>query len=68
MSGTYQSAMIAGENLPIKRIELIDSKTASVGLGLLTMHAIELKQEGKSLNKIVESLNQKMNQTESYLL
>jgi len=68
VSGTYQSATIAGQNLPIKRIEIIDSKTASVGLGLLTMHAIELKQEGKSLDEIIISLNQKMNKTKIYLI
>jgi len=39
-----------------------------VGLGLLVMHAIELKQEGKNFNEIVYRLNQKMLKTRIFLI
>jgi len=68
ISGTYQSAINASKNISVKNIEVLDSKTASVGLGLLTMHAIELKQEGKSFNEIIKSVKAKMNQTKIYVV
>ena len=68
VSGTYQSAVNGAKNLSVKQIEIIDSKTASVGLGLLTMYAIELKQEGKSFNEIIERVNIKMEQTKLFLV
>ena len=43
-------------------------KTASVGLGLLTMYAIELKQEGKSFNEIIKKVNEKMAVTNLYVV
>ena len=68
VSGTYQSAINAAKNISINKIEIIDSKTASVGLGLLTMYAIELKQEGKSFKEIIEKVKIKMKQTKFYVV
>ena len=68
VSGTYQSAFNASKNLSVDNIEIIDSKTASVGLGLLTMYAIELKQEGKSFNEIIKKVNEKMAVTNLYVV
>ncbi len=68
VSGTYQSALNASKSLKKTQLNVFDSKTASVGLGLLVMHAIELKQEGKTFNEIVYRLNQKMLKTKMFLV
>ncbi|MBI64868.1 MAG: hypothetical protein CMG64_01045 [Candidatus Marinimicrobia bacterium] len=68
VSGTYQSALNASKSLKHMQLNVFDSKTASVGLGLLVMHAIELKQEGKTFNEIVYRLNQKMLKTKIFLV
>jgi len=68
VSGTYQSAINASKKIKIEKIKIIDSWTASVGLGLLTMYAIDLKREGKKFEEIVSLLNKKKHQTEVYLV
>lgn len=56
LSGTYQSAMIASEEYP--HIYVVDSKTATVGIGILTMRALELVAEGKDAKTVAEVLEQ----------
>lgn len=56
LSGTYNSCRIAGEELmedyPEARVVVIDSLCASMGEGLLLYKALELKEQGKSLEEI----------------
>ncbi len=56
LSGTYNSCRIAGEELmedyPGARVVVIDSLCASMGEGLLLYKALELKEQGKSLEEI----------------
>ncbi len=68
LSGTYQSALNGSKNIKNNNIEIIDSETASVALGLLTMHAVDLKQAGKSYLEIINSVEAKKADTEIYLL
>ena len=68
LSGTYQSAVNASKKIKIKKIKIIDSFSASVGLGLLAMYAVDLKQEGQSFDEIVKLLNKKRKQTEIFLV
>jgi len=68
LSGTYQSAVNGSKSAKITNIDIIDSETASVGMGLLAMHAIDLKQGGASYNDILEGIEQKKKETEIYLL
>ncbi len=67
LSGTYQSAINGSKDIKVQNLDVINSNTASVGLGLLVMHAVELKQEGKSYNAIVESVNQMREKTKIFL-
>ena len=46
-SGTYNSAVIAKEIIGSDKIHLIDSKTATSGLGALVLKAAKMKEEGK---------------------
>lgn len=58
LSGTYNSCRIAAEDLmeeyPESKVIVIDSLCASMGEGLLLYKAIELKEEGKSLEELVD--------------
>ena len=61
LSGTYQSAINGSKGIKVENIKVINSNTASVGLGLLVMSAVELKQEGKHYNEIIKSINKNRN-------
>ena len=49
-------------------IKIIDSHSASVGLGLLTMYAVDLKRKGKSYEEIISLVNKKRDKTYIYLV
>ena len=53
ISGTYQSAVIAARELkekyPDRKIWLVDSRSGSLGEGLLLWHACKMRDEGVSL-------------------
>lgn len=58
LSSTYQSAVIAAEELrdsyPDRKIRVIDSLCASMGQGLLVWYAAKLQGEGKSLDEVAD--------------
>ena len=56
MSGTYQSACIAKEMLETEDIVVVDSRNVSSGLGLLTLRACKLRDNGASIQEIEEEL------------
>jgi len=62
LSGSIQSAHIAKNNLaeiyPQSRIEIIDSRSASGGEGLLVYTAAKLKQEGKTFDELIHWINE----------
>ncbi len=57
LSGTFQSASLASQNLADEiTVEVVDSFSASYGLGFQVLRAAELADEGKSASKISEVL------------
>jgi DegV family protein with EDD domain len=67
LSGTYNSAHLAAKELqtvyPDRKILTIDSKGASMGLGLLVYYAYLGKKDGKSINQLtayIESIKLKI--------
>ena len=54
-SGTYQSAVIAAEDYA-DRIFVVDSKTASIGTGILAQLALELSESGMEAEEIAEAI------------
>ncbi len=58
LSGTYNSCRIAAEELaeeyPDRKIVVIDSLCAASGGGMLLYKALELKEQGKSLDEIAK--------------
>ncbi len=55
LSGTVQAAQNASKSLG-KNIEIFDSNSVSIGLGLLARAAAEMANEGKSGSEILEEL------------
>jgi len=52
MSSTMQNAMIAAQEFPEGRIELVDSRNLSTGIGLLVVKAAEYAEQGMSASEI----------------
>lgn len=68
-SGTYQSAMLAKSLLEDQiRIEIVDSKSASYGLGMLAIAAAEAARAGKSAEEILELLQKLRRETRLYFI
>jgi DegV family protein with EDD domain len=60
-SGTYNVASLAKSYLDDRcRVEVIDSNSASIGLGLMVIAAAKAAQEGKNLDQIVDLVHQIM--------
>jgi DegV family protein with EDD domain len=69
LSGTYQSAVLAKSLLETQaNITIIDSKSASYGIGMLVVAAAEAINQGKSLEACVEEVHALRAQTQLYFL
>lgn len=55
LSGTYQSATIAAEEFPGK-VFVVDSRTAALGMGVLTEYALQLADRGMKGEQILQEL------------
>ena len=62
ISGTYQAAKIAAEDLqedyPDRKIRLVDSMNASLGQGLLAIYASEMRSGAKDLDEVADRLEE----------
>lgn len=60
LSGTCNSCCVAAEELsetyPERRIEVVDSLAASLGQGLYTHYAVMMKEDGKTMDEIIDWL------------
>jgi len=56
LSGTYKSAGVARDLLPEREIHLVDSRSASMGQGLLTILAAELAATGVPADGIARTI------------
>ena len=64
LSGTYQSALQAKNLMDGKcRIEVIDSLTVAMGLGLMVIGAAKKAQTGASLDELVDSVYRAMSRS-----
>ena len=57
LSGTYQSACIAAMDYP-GSIYVVDTKSVTIGSGILAQLAVALAEEGKSAEEIVDVINE----------
>lgn len=67
LSGTIQSAKLALKNNPEYNVTVIDSKSASMGLGFLVILAAKLVERSIEVNKIIDILNKAKQDIEIYL-
>ncbi len=56
LTSSYESALLARENLKAQDIIVIDTKCASLGLGLVVLKAAHMAKEGKSSQEIAEEI------------
>ncbi|KGG80581.1 DegV family protein [Caloranaerobacter azorensis] len=60
LSGTYQSALMAKNEVldeyPDFDLEIIDTKCASVGFGLVVYKAVQMVKEGKTKEEIIDAV------------
>lgn len=57
VSGTVRSAELGGELVPGLDLHVVDSKTVSLGLGLIVLAAAKAAQEGKSKDQVLDLVN-----------
>lgn len=61
LSGTYQTSEIVKQDIiesyPNFNLEIIDSKAASLGFGLIVYYAAQKAKEGASLKEVMETVN-----------
>jgi len=57
LSGTYQAACIARDMVDSERITVIDSRSASVGQGLIVMRAGQAIAAGKTKEEVIAEIN-----------
>ncbi len=60
LSGTYQSALMARDLLPEVDITVLDSKSASIGLGWVVLLAARAIADGKNLQEVIAVAEQAM--------
>ncbi|MDE3074268.1 MAG: DegV family protein [Chloroflexota bacterium] len=63
LSGTINSARIAADQLPAKRIRVFDSQSVSMALGYVVQTAAEAAASGEGLEAICESVQASIRQT-----
>lgn len=69
LSGTYQSSVIAARLVADKvKVHCIDSKTATIGLGLVAMTVAQAAAEGKSLEEVLAIAEEASEKTNIYFL
>jgi len=52
LSGTYQAAVTAASEFPARRLAILNSKTASIGYGLVVLEARDLAERGASFEEV----------------
>ena len=56
LSSTYNNALIASEEFPKGRVEVVDSGNLSTGTGLLVVKMVKYRDEGLSVKEIAEKV------------
>lgn len=68
LSGTYNAALTAAEQLPEAKITVFDSLSAAMGLGLMAITAAEMAVAGHTLTQILARLGQMRRDTRIVLV
>ncbi len=68
LSGACQSARMAREMLPGSDIDVIDSRSASMGLGLIVLEAARRAAGGKTKKEILDHIGKMISETKLYFV
>lgn len=69
LSGTYQSSVLAANMVQdVVKVHCIDSRTATIGLGLIVLAAARLAKSGMDIDTLLEQLQQIVQKTDLYFL
>ncbi|MEK6221501.1 MAG: DegV family protein, partial [Chloroflexota bacterium] len=68
LSGTIKSAQFAINSLEDLKIELVDSKTTSNGLGIIVLQCADMVKEGKKLGEIIQFAKDSAEKTRTWLM
>ncbi|MGE5633182.1 MAG: DegV family protein [Caulobacteraceae bacterium] len=68
LSGTYNSAVMAKEQLNDTSVHVIDSKGITLGAGMLVIKAAQLAEEGLSAEAIVENIESSKSRMEHFII
>ncbi len=67
LSATYASALVAKDGVETPcRIELVDSLSASIGLGVLVVQAAEMARDGATIDEILDTTNAAIPRTQLF--
>jgi DegV family protein with EDD domain len=58
MSKSYENAVLMSNEFPEGRIEVVDSKNLSTGIGLVVLKACKWRKEGKNVHEIAELMRE----------
>lgn len=67
LSGTIASARVAAGMLPGREIHIVDSQTASMGVGLLALVAAEMARSGAAAGEIAAAVSARRRDIELYV-
>jgi len=67
LSGTYQSALNAAKQIESFPISVVDSKNASIGIGLIAIRVAEEVERGKTHSELLEQVEQDIQNTRVFL-
>ncbi len=67
LSGTYKSAMLGAGMLEGREIHVINSRTASMGFGMLAQVAAELAEQGVSAQEIARVIDERKGDVDLYV-
>lgn len=68
LSGTYNSAVLAKQQLGNENIHVIDSEAITLGAGMLVIKAARLAEEGKSAEEIVRIIEESKKRMKQFFI
>ncbi|NMB15956.1 MAG: DegV family protein, partial [Firmicutes bacterium] len=68
LSGTQQSANIAASMIPEGLVKVVDSRQASIGVGLLVLYAAKLAERGAPQDEIIEAVKAMSSRMSTYFM
>jgi len=67
LSGTYQSALQAAKSIDPQKIKVVDSKSLSVGLGLIVLEGLESLKKGKPFEAVLKKVEKAVRNIEIFI-